>query len=162
MVTIKAIIAAHHSVKIEYCNFDKQSNLELIHERLLKVSFLFPRWLDKLNITLYDEAPVETSTSEACVRSGNWEYGFADIDVYAKFFDRSERRQDEILVHELMHIAHGKLMDFDRKHLLKYVKGKNEELGAHLHESHAKLMEEFIDNMSRMIVENILVRNEGG
>ncbi len=156
----KIIFPDGANIHIEFLNFENPKNLLLIHALVDRFVFIIPRWLAKLTITLYDEAPQDKQAAEACTRADNWEYGFASIDIYAKFFDRTEERQAQIFAHELIHVLHGKLLDFDRNHILSYIDVNNEDLAQHLRRSHTALMEEFVVNLTRIIVDNLIDKSE--
>jgi len=151
MIDFREILVEHHGVSIQYQNFEKKENLDLVHDLILQCSFLFPRWLKNLTVCIYDQAPPESPYLEARVNSENWEYGSAQLDIYAKFFDRPKDRQLNTIVHELLHITHGKLLAFDRNYLLGFIEGEDERLASMLRTRHTEIMEEFIETMAEII-----------
>ena len=140
-------------VEIYYDLFVKQENLELVHGMMERCAFLFPSWIVSLTIIAMDDAPVDDQTVEADCSPENWEYGRATIRLYAKFFDRTEKGQYDILVHELVHVVHGKLLSYTRNQIITYVKAHNEDLSACILTTYNELKEEFTETMAQMIVE---------
>ncbi len=151
MIDCREIMVEQHGVSIQYQNFEKKENMDLVHDLILQSSFLFPRWLKNLTVCIYDQPPTEFPHLEARVYSENWEYGIAQMDLYAKFFDRPEDRQLNTIVHELIHITHGKLLTFDRKYLLGFIEGEDERLANILRTRHTEIMEEFVETMADVV-----------
>lgn len=154
IITINYKIISPHEVVVTYDQFENGRNIELIQGILEKYSFLFPTWLMKLRIVVFDQSCEEDSSLEASVQPENWEYGHATIDIMAKFFERTSERQEHIIVHELVHVIHGKAMSFDRKNLLDFVRGTNKDLGIHLTRAHTEINEEVTETLTRIIIAN--------
>jgi len=147
----REILVEQHGITIKYQNFEKRENLDLVHGLVLQCSRLFPRWLKTLVVVLYDQPAPESPDSEACVNPTNWELGSAKMEIYAKFFDRAEEDQLGIIVHELVHIAHGKILAFDRQYLLDFIENEDERMAEILVRQHTALVEEFTETMGNII-----------
>lgn len=139
---------------VEYGGLDNQDNVKIIQSMLARCSFLIPRWLEKLNIDFYGEIEDggKGKVDGAC-EADNWQYGYANISLEHSFWDRTEERRYEILIHELIHAAHGKVLSFDKKYLLGYMVEKNKDLFDNMSDRHSELIEEFVVNMTFSVLE---------
>lgn len=142
----------NHTVEITYWNIESKDNLDKLHGIVEKCSFLFPSWLKDLAIALYDSKSGEGSSPDAVCRPEKWEYGRAELDIYSAFWDRTERFQYFVIVHELIHIAQGKQLSVVRNDILPRVTENNKELGDHLEKQFREINEEFVETMTSAIV----------
>ena len=138
-------------VDILFGNIENPKSYELLKGMLERCAFLFPSWLTTLQIDLYDDAPEGSGVLATCYAE-RWQYGRAVIDLYAKFFERCTETQYEILIHELVHVMHGKVLAFTRNEALEYVKGKNEDLFKNLTKQHNDIIEEFTVMITTIIM----------
>ncbi len=142
-------------VEIHYNQVEKMENLNLIHGIIEKCSFILPSWLRSLTVTVYDNPPDDAQWSEANCSPENWEYGTACIRVFAKFFDRTEQSQHEIIIHELIHVAHGKVLALATGRMLACVEKNNKDLYDDMLTSHHQVVEEFTEHMTDIIMDRI-------
>ncbi len=152
------VCSDNHRVEVVYRRIESEANLNLIRGIIEECSFLFPGWLRELVLDFYDATP-DGETYDAVCRPEKWEYGFATIDVYAGFWDRTPRKQYETIIHELIHVAGGKMLSFDRHNLLPYVKAKNEDLGNHFEAQHTEINEEFTETLTMAII-GLMIKDE--
>ncbi len=145
-------LTAANDVELVVENVEKESNCEFLEFLVWQYSFLFPKFLRRLNITVYDTHPDgDEDTDSWC--SGDWEYGNACINIMSKFFDRTLRRQHEIIVHELVHIAQMRFLSLVQKRLITWVKASNPDLATYLNDDKTERVEEFTVHMTGIIVD---------
>ena len=138
-------------VKIEYENFERDENKAMVAEMVLAYSFLFPVWLKVLTVSVYDRHTESEFLNGWS--SGNPKYGTAEIGIRTKFFEKPTQWQRELVVHEMVHIAHMRLDEYIHDRLLAQVKERNEELHAFLEDDMHERIEEFTEHMALGIVE---------
>ena len=139
-------------VQISFVHFEKEENRAFVEALVRDYAFLFPTFLRHLTITIYDNHPDGEANTQAWY-TGNWEYGQGCINIMSSILDRPLRRQHEIIVHELVHIAHMRLLSFMRKGLIKLMGQSNSDLGNYLDAESTERVEEFTEHMTRIIVD---------
>lgn len=142
-----------NGVEIQYVQFEKEVNRVFVEGILEQYSFLFPRYLRLLRITLYDDLEADGGPDAVC--KANCKYGYAYIDIASKFLDRALSRQHHIIVHELVHIAHYQVLSFMRGRLINRVKESNPELADFLEEDSTERVEEFTEHMTGIIINSV-------
>lgn len=130
-------------VKIEYENFEREENKALVAEVIMAYAWLFPVWLKTLTVRIYDEHP--DSHRWSAWSNGSPEYGTAAIEMMATCLDKPERWFRELMVHELLHIAHMRVYELMRSRILAHFKESNPELHEFLEEDMRQRVEEFCE-----------------
>lgn len=137
-------------VKVEYENFERPENQELVAGIVQAYAWLFPVWLKTLTVSVYDKHP-ESDTMVGW-SSGNTEYGTVEIGIRTTFFEKPTQWQHALVVHELVHIAHMQLAEYVHDRLIVPIKERNQELHAFLADDVYKRVEEFVEHMAVGIV----------
>ncbi len=140
-----------HAVEVGYWNIESSENFDKLHAIVERCSFLFPSWLKELSISLYNHPAEGQKASDAACRPEKWEYGRAELDIFAAFWDRTEQYQHEVIVHELVHVMQGKQLSVVRNDILPRVEEHNKELGEHLERQFREINEEFVEAMTGVI-----------
>lgn len=137
-------------LQIRFQNFEKPENQEYVAAIVEKYRALLPRWLDRLTIVVYDQNE-DAPKGSLCWVSGKPEYGFAHINILTAWFDKDADLQDELILHEILHIAHRRENSFIRGRLLYPLVERNAELHADLEDEYCERNEEFINSLSQGI-----------
>ncbi len=141
-----------NDVEISFVHFEKEENRAFVEALVRDYAFLFPTFLRHLTITIYDNHPDGEANTQAWY-TGNWEYGQGCINIMSSILDRPLRRQHEIIVHELVHISHMRLLSLIQRRLIDRVKESDSELGTYISDDTAERVEEFTEHMTRIIVD---------
>ena len=138
------------TLKIRYQNFEKPENEQYVAAIVEKYRALLPRWLDRLTIVIYDnneDAPEDRIAWNRAVP----EYGYAHINIHSKWLDKDADLQDELILHEILHVAHGRERNFICDRLLDPVQDRNKELYSFLCGDYRERNEEFINCLAQNI-----------
>lgn len=136
--------------QIRYQNFEKPENQEYVAAIVDKYRELLPRWIDRLTVVVYDENE-DAPKGSLCWVSGKPEYGFAHINILSKWFDRDTDLQDELILHEMLHVAQAREYKFVWDRLINPLDERNPELYYALSEDYRERNEEFINCLAQGI-----------
>lgn len=140
-------------VKIEYENFEREENKALVAEIVLAYAWLFPVWLKTLTVSIYDKH--ENGKCFEAWSSGDPEYGTAMIGMLTVCLDKPEEWFREMIVHELLHIAHMRVYEIMHDRLMAGLEESNPDLYKFLKEDLRQRVEEFMENTAVGLVENM-------
>ena len=137
-------------VKVEYKNFERPENQELIAGIITAYDFLFPVWLRTLTVAVYDKHEDEDKWD--AWSNGSPEYGTAEIGMMARCLGKPQKYLQEMIVHELIHTAHMRVYELMRNNILATLKESNPKLCAFVEEEMRQRVEEFMENTAVGIV----------
>lgn len=137
-------------VKIEYENFEREENKAMVAEIVLAYAFLFPTWLKTLTVAVYDEQQGKENFNGWS--EGSPEYGTVTIGIRTLCMDKPIGYLTELMVHELIHIAHMKVFELIKR-TIGMAKERNEELYNFLEEDLRQRDEEFVEHMALGLVD---------
>lgn len=138
------------TVEIRFQNIEKTENQNYIGAIVDKYRALLPRWLDRLTIVIYEKN--EDAPDDAiCWVNGKPEYGFAHINILTAWLDKDPDLQDELILHEILHIAHRRENSFVRGRLLYPLAERNAELHDVLADDYRERNEEFTNSLAQGI-----------
>lgn len=144
-------------VKIEYENFEREENKAMVAEIVLAYAWLFPVWLKTLTVRIHDEH--SNSDTWSAWSKGSPEYGTASIGMMTTCLDKPEGWFREMIVHELLHIAHMRIYELMRTRIVAHFEESNPELFGFLEEDMRQRVEEFMVNTVAGIVANMSLVN---
>lgn len=137
-------------VKIEYENFERPENQELVAGLIETYSFLFPVWLKTLTVSVYDKHVDEDKWN--AWNNGSPEYGTASIEMMVLCLDKSTQYLHELIAHELLHIAHMRVYELMHNRLMAGLEESNPDLYGFLKEDLRQEVEKFVENTAVGIV----------
>lgn len=140
-------------VKIEYENFERDENKALVAEIVMAYAWLFPVWLKTLTVAVYDKHP--DSDKWNGWSEGSPEYGTAEIGMMVSCLDKPTQYLNEVIAHELLHIAHMRVYELMRSRVIATFEESNPELYAFVEEEMRQRVEEFMENTAVGIVANM-------
>lgn len=110
---------------------------------------LLPPWLHSLNI---DSSTNPTDDSVVANTQVMPEYGLATIEIYPLFWDTPPKKQQAHLLHEILHVAHGRVLSLVQRRLLTHLKEANPELHAFCEDEFRERSEEFVENLTQALL----------
>lgn len=109
--------------------------------------WLLPSWLHELNI---NASSTDNGEQVACTHVKP-EYGLATIEVHPLFWEQPPRKQELQILHEVLHVAHGRVHSLVQRRLLPHLK---EDLRDFAEEEFQERTEEFIEGLAQAIAEH--------
>lgn len=113
-------------------------------------TYLLPPWLHSLNV---DSSSAEEDEAVACTHIKH-EYGLATILIYPLFWEQHPSRQQLHILHEILHVAHGRILNLVQHRLLNHLKEANPDLHMFCEYEFTERLEEFIENLAQAITEH--------
>lgn len=132
---------------IQYRYFDNLATEARAKAVLSNFTYLLPPWLRELQIhSAASENP--EAAANTLVKP---EYGLATIEIFPIFWDLSEKKQLLCLLHEVLHVAHGRVLSLVQRRLLHHLKEINKDLHDFAEDEFRERTEEFIENLARAL-----------
>lgn len=110
--------------------------------------WLLPSWLNKLHIN--SASPEDDDGAVACTHVKP-EYGLATIEVNPLFWEQPPRSQEIYILHEVLHVAHGRIHSLVQRRLLAHLKESNPDLHMFCEDEFRERTEEFIEGLTQAI-----------
>lgn len=141
-------------VEIEFQNFEVKANETHIGDIIRQYGFFLPSWVYKLTVEIYDSLRDDQPEGMIAWSKARPEYGHATICMLTSILDRPIKEQYSYIIHEILHIAHRREYNFVWDRLLSPVQDRNEDLHKFLVEDYREHNEEFIEHMTRCILQD--------
>ena len=114
-----------NKIKISYDFFCSEQE-KIIRRALTPNIKLLPHWLEVLSIQSYES--FNNNPKVLAMSRINEPYRTATIEIYNSFFTESKDDQDLIIIHEIIHIYQGAMLDFIKDSVFPFIKSANSDL----------------------------------
>ena len=135
-------------ISFDYFSAGQLKSIRKIWSKLYRI---LPHWLERLDIQSYSNnvdspnAIAMTSTAE--------EYRLSTIEIYNGFYTEPDDRQKLAIIHEVIHIYQGSILNFVKGSLLGFIEKENKDLFQHLEAQFTKENERLTQDLAIMISE---------
>lgn len=122
-------------------------NIDVVREHVKACSRFIPYWCDTL---IVEEGPPTggEGSREAAGAFSRPEYKCAVIRIQPTFYAMAHEDQRHCICHEMIHVAHGKIMNFMGNKLIDPLREENPRLHEYLNDHFHDLIEEFTETMA--------------
>jgi hypothetical protein len=127
-----------------------EKNRRAASKMVRRWSWLVPTWCERLVIEESDET-TSGSPGERAAAASMPEYKHAIIRLNTSFWSLDETDQSHAILHEIIHIAHGRVLNTMIRRLLDPIKEKNEELYAYAESDMMERIEEFTETLANRV-----------
>lgn len=134
-------------LEIEFRYFENPDNERLVREIIERYRGLLPSFIRRLCV---DSVCGDSSSDVSSTRVMH-EYGLATIEVHDPFWDSSPKMQLEYMCHEMVHVAHSRILNFVRGRVLAPLKESNPELYTYCDEEFRERIEEFTQHFTDLL-----------
>ncbi len=110
-------ITKHNSVAVELIGFRDQKQKDFLFKLLNELAPLFPHWVKDIEVRFVSNDEVNNSPCLAEIAQYP-EYKLIRINLFCIFFEDSEEKQRDNLIHELAHTTIGIFTTWVRETLL--------------------------------------------
>lgn len=138
------------NLKVEYRYFHNDVVEARVKELFEKHQHLCPVWLRELGFDCYKVTDDGDGNVPAASNSSPM-YGHACIYIYNAFGSQSAEDQEKAIIHELVHIAHFKVLDMVERRLIKDIAEFDSGLAKYMIKDFRALVEEFTVHMTEVL-----------
>lgn len=131
---------------IQYRFFENPNTQAQVESIIAYYAHLLPPWLHELHVNSCSQNG--EAVANTLVKP---EYGLATIEIYPMFWDLPSNKQQLCLLHEVIHVAHGRVLSLVQRRLLHHLKETNEDLHNFAEDEFRERTEEFIENLTRAL-----------
>ena len=133
-------------IRFEYDGFETDGHKEHIQSIISQYAFLFPHWVRHVSVELHTEQGNAEAWSQ-----GHHEYGDVELCVTFIWLNKPLRRQHQMIIHELLHLAHLPVFSYARGTVMGLLEEK-EDLHSILHDEFTERVETYIVHMTEVIL----------
>lgn len=133
---------------IQYRFFENPDCEALAKALIQPLQWLLPPWLHELHIV--SAVPEDDEGSTNCTRVKH-EYGLATIEIYPLFWEQPPGKQEMLILHEILHVVHGRVHSLVHRRLLSHLKEANLDLYTFAEDEFRERTEEFVENLAQAI-----------
>lgn len=133
---------------IQYRFFENPQCEARAKEIISGFQWLLPPWLHELHVDSASQPEDDSSVAHALIKP---EYGLATIAIYPLFWESTPHNQHLFLLHEVIHVAHGRVLSLVQRRLLSHLKEANPDLHMFCEDEFRERTEEFVENLARSL-----------
>lgn len=137
-------------MKVRYNYFENTDQKNRVEALFEKYKHICPSWLRELDFDKYNtstDGDIGIRGSVNCSAA----YGTATIYIYSSFFGAPLDMQHDDFRHELVHIAHGKILNFVDDRLIPDLENYDKGLAKYMRQDFRDRVEEFTQHMADII-----------
>lgn len=134
-------------VDLQYRFFENPQCEARVQALVEPLQWLLPPWLHELHI---NSSSSEDDEKVACTHVKP-EYGLATIEIYPLFWEQRPDKQQILILHEILHVAHGRVFSLVQRRLLSHIKEANPDLHLFCEDEFRERTEEFIEGLAQAI-----------
>lgn len=133
---------------IQYRFFENPDCEARVKALIQPLQWLLPPWLYELHIN--SASPEDDDGAVACT-CAKPEYGLATIEIYPLFWEQPPGKQEILILHEVLHVVHGRVYSLVQRRLLAHLKEANPDLHTFAEDEFRERTEEFVENLAQAI-----------